>query len=115
MIIFSDIDECAEKVNLCGTEVCYNQPGGYTCARAPTPITEPTTQEDSETQSTVIPNDPQTCSEGLKHTRNRGCVDINECEEVEDACSSNEECVNTVGSYTCNCRIGFRRDNLTQV
>ncbi|XP_008553599.1 fibrillin-1 [Microplitis demolitor] len=109
-----DIDECAEKVNLCGTEVCYNQPGGYTCARAPTPITEPTTQEDSETQSTVIPNDPQTCSEGLKHTRNRGCVDINECEEVEDACSSNEECVNTVGSYTCNCRIGFRRDNLTQ-
>ncbi|KAG8039052.1 hypothetical protein G9C98_003359 [Cotesia typhae] len=109
-----DIDECAGQVNLCGEEVCYNQPGGYTCVRAPTPITEPTTQDDSEIQSIVKPDDTKTCSEGFKNVRNRGCLDVNECDEVEEACSSNEECVNTIGSYTCNCRIGFRRDNLTQ-
>ncbi|CAG5093734.1 Similar to FBN3: Fibrillin-3 (Homo sapiens) [Cotesia congregata] len=108
------IDECAGQVNLCGSEVCYNQPGGYTCVRAPIPITEPTTQDDSEIQSTVKPDDTKTCSEGFKNVRNRGCLDVNECDEVEEACSSNEECVNTIGSYTCNCRIGFRRDNLTQ-
>jgi fibulin 1/2 len=43
-----------------------------------------------------------------------GCIDVNECEELEDACSSNEECKNSPGSFRCVCNPGFRRDELTQ-
>ncbi|KAK0170128.1 hypothetical protein PV328_010728 [Microctonus aethiopoides] len=109
-----DVDECAERLDSCGDEVCYNQPGGYSCARLPTPITESTTQVVNELQSTTSPDNSRKCESGFKYIRNRGCKDIDECLEIEDACSSNEECINTVGSYTCNCRTGFRRDNLTQ-
>ncbi|XP_014488735.1 PREDICTED: fibrillin-1-like [Dinoponera quadriceps] len=104
----ADIDECAEGLDTCGAEICYNQPGGYSCATPPAPITrKPST-------TAALPVNNQKCIDGTRYVRNRGCVDINECRELEDACSSNEECVNTMGSYTCTCKTGFRRDNLTQ-
>ncbi|XP_011333166.1 fibrillin-1-like isoform X3 [Ooceraea biroi] len=104
----TDIDECAEGLDTCGDEVCYNQPGGYSCAKLPVPITRrPTT-----TPMPALANEK--CVDGTRFVRNRGCVDINECKEIEDACSSNEECVNTMSSYKCICKTGFRRDNLTQ-
>ncbi|KYN31855.1 Fibrillin-3 [Trachymyrmex septentrionalis] len=104
----TDIDECAEKLDTCGDKLCYNQPGGYSCSMPPVPMTrKPTT--------TPMPAPMnEKCIRGTRFVRNRGCVDVNECRELEDACSSNEECVNTVGSYTCTCKTGFRRDNLTQ-
>lgn len=108
--ICDDINECSEQIDVCGDEVCYNQPGGYSCARVPAPITESTTIK-TELQPTIV---PQGCSPGYKYVRNQGCRDIDECIETEDACSSNEECLNKAGGYTCNCRTGFRRDNLTQ-
>ncbi|XP_012149839.2 uncharacterized protein LOC100874867 [Megachile rotundata] len=104
----TDVDECAEGLDSCEGEICYNQPGGYSCAKAPRPLPRRTT-------TTPVPaSSNQKCVPGTKFVRNRGCVDVDECREIEDACSSNEECVNTVGSYTCNCKIGFRRENLTQ-
>ncbi|XP_034188272.2 uncharacterized protein LOC117607997 isoform X1 [Osmia lignaria lignaria] len=104
----TDIDECAEGLDSCEGEVCYNQPGGYSCAKPPRPATRKTT-------TTPLPMaSNQKCVPGTKFVRNRGCVDVDECREVEDACSSNEECVNTMGSYTCNCKVGFKRENLTQ-
>ncbi|XP_076756473.1 uncharacterized protein LOC143426737 [Xylocopa sonorina] len=103
----ADVDECAEGLHSCGSEICYNQPGGYSCAKAPKPITrKPVT-----TAASAPPN--QKCNPGTRLIKNR-CVDINECREIEDACSSNEECVNTMGSYNCICKTGFRRENLTQ-
>lgn len=103
----TDIDECAEGLNSCEGEVCYNQPGGYSCAKLPKPRTRkpPTTALPLPTNKKCIP--------GTKLVNNR-CVDIDECREIEDACSSNEECINTVGSYTCECKVGFQRENLTQ-
>lgn len=103
-----DIDECAEGLDACIEEVCYNQPGGYSCAKPPVPATRRPT-----TTAMPVPAN-QKCMDGTRFVRNRGCVDVNECKEIEDACSSNEECVNTMGSYTCVCRTGFRRDNLTR-
>lgn len=104
-----DIDECAEGLDTCGDEICYNQPGGYSCATPPAPITRKPL-----TTALPAPSSNQRCIDGTRYVRNRGCVDINECRELEDACSSNEECINTMGSYTCTCKTGFRRDNLTQ-
>ena len=39
---------------------------------------------------------------------------MDECQEDPDACTSNEQCINTPGSFICECKLGFRRDNLTQ-
>ncbi|XP_065179894.1 fibrillin-3-like [Sycon ciliatum] len=44
----------------------------------------------------------------------RGCEDINECEDpaVMDTCSHGTvECVNTPGSYSCQCKAGFQPDD----
>ncbi|XP_043527700.1 fibrillin-2-like [Frieseomelitta varia] len=103
----TDIDECAEGLDSCEGEVCYNQPGGYSCATPP----KPKTRKPPTTPSPTLPN--KKCASGLKLVKNY-CIDINECREIDDACSSNEDCINTIGSYTCKCKIGFRRENLTQ-
>ena len=39
-------------------------------------------------------------------------VDINEC-EGENECSDNAECINTEGSYDCECKEGFTGDGKT--
>ncbi|XP_076276277.1 uncharacterized protein LOC143207096 [Lasioglossum baleicum] len=106
----ADVDECAESSDICKGELCYNQPGSYTCAKPPMPMTK----RPPTTTTPLPPSANQKCPDGSRFVRNRGCIDIDECREIEDACSSNEDCVNTMGSYACNCKIGFRRDNLTQ-
>ncbi|XP_017892365.1 fibrillin-1-like [Ceratina calcarata] len=106
----TDIDECAEGLDSCGTEICYNQPGGYSCSKPLKPITRrPLT---TTTTPLPLPTNKK-CPPGTKYVANH-CVDVDECRELEDACTSNENCINTMGSYVCECRIGFRRENLTQ-
>lgn len=107
LLLWIDIDECAEGLDTCKGQICYNQPGGYSCAKRPVPVTR-------KPPTTPPPSTSQKCGEGRRFVRNRGCVDIDECREIKDACTSNEECVNTVGSYVCKCKVGFRRENLTQ-
>ncbi|XP_043279236.1 fibrillin-2-like isoform X2 [Venturia canescens] len=107
----TDIDECAEGLDSCGDEVCYNQPGGYSCARTPAPIPMKPIRQPANQEK---PSADENCQPGMRYMRNRGCLDVNECEEDDEACSSNEQCVNTPGSFTCECKLGFRRDNLTQ-
>jgi alpha-tubulin suppressor-like RCC1 family protein len=53
-----------------------------------------------------------TCNEGFSDTTAGVCADIDECaNKVEPACSgSNVSCVNTVGSFECNCHPGFEFD-----
>lgn len=39
-------------------------------------------------------------------------IDINECADSQNNCSSNALCNNTIGSYTCACKIGFTGDGI---
>jgi len=38
------------------------------------------------------------------------CSDINECETGDFECDDNAECINTEGSYECNCNNGYEGD-----
>ncbi|VDO10661.1 unnamed protein product [Haemonchus placei] len=45
------------------------------------------------------------CIEGFKKL-GKICIDINEC-ETPSKCPANSRCVNTMGSYRCDCDAGF--------
>ncbi|KAI8767433.1 mucin-like protein, partial [Biomphalaria glabrata] len=49
-------------------------------------------------------------------TGSRCADDINEClaKNTVSICPANSECVNTAGSYTCPCRLGYTRNTLGQ-
>ncbi|KAM3915384.1 hemicentin-1 [Leptodactylus fuscus] len=76
-----DDDECAAH-SPC-SHACHNIMGSYYCS----------------------------CPKGLmSSTDGRTCHDIDECTLEEAVCRKNEECRNTIGSYSCTlkCAVGFR-------
>lgn len=77
-----DVNECTRGTHKCkSSQICKNGPGYYICQ----------------------------CPPGHKLNPDNECEDINECEFYrERICSHNAECVNTVGSYECKCKEGFR-------
>ncbi|KAI1288272.1 Fibulin-1 [Halotydeus destructor] len=86
-----DDDECLS--NPCSrNEVCRNNVGSYIC--------EP----------------KENCPDGMRpNTYFQGCVDIDECQDNKDSCKSNETCVNTHGSFHCDCARGFEmKDGVCQ-
>lgn len=77
-----DINECTRGTHKCkSSQICKNGPGYYICQ----------------------------CPPGHKLNPENECEDINECDFYrERICSHNAECINTVGSYECKCKEGFR-------
>lgn len=47
------------------------------------------------------------CNHGLQETPNGDCYDIDECRMLMGICR-NGRCVNTIGSFICKCRTGYR-------
>ena len=40
------------------------------------------------------------------------CVDIDECKLKLSNCAENAECINTEGSYECQCKTGFQGNGI---
>ena len=38
------------------------------------------------------------------------CIDINECFKHTHNCATNENCINTIGSFLCECSSGYEWD-----
>ena len=43
---------------------------------------------------------------------NFSSLDVNECELGEDNCHANADCMNTEGSFECECKTGYRGDGV---
>lgn len=88
-----DVNECSENPSTCdGNLVCVNLVGSFTCG----------------------------CSAGFKWSHSRlMCEDVDECEVSDGSlavysmtggvCDENAVCINTVGSYICQCKNGWNR------
>jgi fibulin 1/2 len=106
-----DIDECENREAVCGPQqTCKNKPGGYTCMFKQFHYFN---NQYKRTSSPLIFIMIKTgaCPEGFVSSH-KNCEDINECEYYKDRrpCPSNAECMNTIGSYRCHCKTGFKNE-----
>ncbi|GBL60123.1 Hemicentin-1, partial [Araneus ventricosus] len=76
-----DVDECEMNLAYCtSSEECINSIGSYKCL--------------------II------CREGYRRSDDElYCLDVNECEEDIHFCD--QICINTIGSYSCECNAGY--------
>lgn len=78
-----DVNECTKGTHKCNpTQLCQNGDGYYTCVCPP--------------------------GHSFNYQSNK-CEDIDECKYYK-VCYFNSKCINTVGSYRCECKDGFRDD-----
>ncbi|XP_053693296.1 cartilage oligomeric matrix protein [Sabethes cyaneus] len=96
--VCQDIDEC-DLIEPCDVRVrCTNLVPGFRCEPCP-------------------PGFTGLHSEGLYATtfeyalQRQKCSDINECADGSARCGKNSMCVNTEGSYECQCNRGFVRNS----
>lgn len=40
-------------------------------------------------------------------------LDVDECRDDRDACDMNQICVNQIGGFRCDCKVGFQLDSIT--
>ncbi|XP_052008003.1 latent-transforming growth factor beta-binding protein 4-like [Xyrauchen texanus] len=113
-----DIDECSQNHTRCTNGQCKNTPGSFKCVcdagfrledGACTDMDECLDQLQCPGQQCV--NSPGSykcvpCRDG--HSMQNGrCTDIDECLSTQ-ICGSQSLCVNTDGSYRCDCLPGYR-------
>ncbi|XP_052499182.1 adhesion G protein-coupled receptor E1 [Budorcas taxicolor] len=88
-----DIDECSQRPTPCGpNSICRNLPGRYRCS-CMTGFSSPTGNN------------------WISGKRGRfTCRDFNECLSL-GVCPEYSECINSLGSYCCSCKVGFTFKN----
>lgn len=114
-----DENECTSNTHECDRNAeCFNTEGTYSCSCNKgyygSGLTCVKGQCDDsscpDNQSCISPRTIQcTCNDGFV-AMNESCVDINECLEQTFTCHENSDCMNTVGTYKCECIKGFIGD-----
>ncbi|XP_026778542.3 cysteine-rich with EGF-like domain protein 2 [Pangasianodon hypophthalmus] len=98
-----DIDECSKDPPPCkDKEYCLNTDGSYSCSVC-----------DSRCSGCKGPGPGNclACAEGHKDEEGT-CTDVDECELPDAVCTEeHQECVNTNGSYKCQCAGGFEEQD----
>ncbi|CAD5122192.1 DgyrCDS10638 [Dimorphilus gyrociliatus] len=97
-----DVDEC-EKESACSeNEYCLNTFGSFACHKC---------HKACQKCSKDGIENCLTCASGYEKNENdTTCQDIDECSLENGPCKdSNEDCLNTVGSFTCECKKNFER------
>uniref|UniRef100_G3SFD9 Adhesion G protein-coupled receptor E1 n=1 Tax=Gorilla gorilla gorilla TaxID=9595 RepID=G3SFD9_GORGO len=90
-----DIDECSQSPQPCGpNSSCKNLSGRYKCSCLD--------GFSSPTGNDWVPG----------KSGNFSCTDINEC-LTSTVCPEHSDCVNSMGSYSCSCQVGFIPRNST--
>ncbi|XP_018870697.2 adhesion G protein-coupled receptor E5 isoform X1 [Gorilla gorilla gorilla] len=86
-----DINECAtpSKVSCGKFSDCWNTEGSYDCMCSPG-------------------YEPVSGAKTFKNENENTCQDVDECQQNPRLCKSHGTCVNTLGSYTCQCLPGFK-------
>ncbi|RTG82681.1 uncharacterized protein DC041_0001435 [Schistosoma bovis] len=98
-----DIDECLERSFHCDDgKICVNTLGSYYCTESNCTVTQIYDYQEKKC----------TCEKGY-HILENECVDINECELNIDSCGAHTFCKNTIGSYQCICKHGYKNINET--
>lgn len=96
---FSEIHECFELTHLC-EQICGNTDGSYVCSCSPGySLATNGFSCTSKTQKIFV-----TGWDVIKIS----LPDIDECGLGTDLCT--HECMDTVGSYICSCRLGYSLD-----
>lgn len=97
-----DVDECSENSTICENgKFCDNTPGSFACRVC---------HSACETCIGEGASGCTKCSSGYKMADNE-CKDVDECSAEEHDCNKDsQKCRNMPGSFTCDCKKGFKRD-----
>ncbi|XP_030401286.1 CD97 antigen-like isoform X2 [Gopherus evgoodei] len=89
-----DINECLESSPPdCGRNGnCNNVPGSYYC-------------------TCIDGYEPNSGKANFTHASENSCQDIDECKKTPDICGPKATCINSYGSYLCECQAGYVPSN----
>ncbi|XP_053408702.1 uncharacterized protein LOC123559399 isoform X2 [Mercenaria mercenaria] len=123
----TNIDEC--NASPCA-QICNDNEGSFTCSCYAGFKLQ---ADQTSCEPCEFPNFGENCADVCGCTQGSTCdsvhgcickdgwngtncdIDVDECEDLNICEDSNRECVNSVGSYTCDCRSGYQLENETCV
>ena len=112
-----DIDECLGTNDCHDSASCVNEAGSYSCYCNTgfhgngTSCYEGNCDDNLCKTNEHCPSSTSfcDCKAGFRRDED-SCIDIDECSDSSIKCDINAECVNTPGSFSCNCKSGFYGD-----